>query len=84
MKTRRGKTLRQFQVESANGSFKGVIITQQVQRRGENDNNNQVERSIDSLLDGSIFLLEKRSIKYIALVVNHIHFSMSSILVCGL
>ena len=38
MKTRRSKTLRQFQKESANGSFKGVIITQQVQRRVEDDN----------------------------------------------
>ena len=58
--------LRHFQTESANGSFKGVIITHQVQRRGEDDNNDvQVERSIDALLDDSIFFLEKRFIKHI-------------------
>ena len=66
MKTRRGKMLRHFQTESANGSFKGVIITHQVQRRGEDDNNDvQVERSIDALLDDSIFFLEERFIKHI-------------------
>ena len=75
--------LRHFQIESANGSFKGVIITQQVQRRREDDNNNQVERSIDSLIDDFIFLLEKNALSNI-LVVIHIHLSMSSILVCGM
>ena len=85
MKTRMGKTLIQFQIETANGSFEGVIITQQVQRKGEDDKNNQMERSIDSFLDDSIFLLEKRFIKHIGgELSHHIHFSMSSILVCGL
>ena len=66
MKTRRGKMLRHFQTESANGSFKGVIITHQVQRRGEDENNDvQVERSIDTLLGDSIFFLEERFIKHI-------------------
>lgn len=64
MKTRRGKMLRNFLTESENGSFRGTPITRQM-RRGEMDTIETVERSINALLDDSIFFLEERFIKHI-------------------
>lgn len=66
MKTRRGKNLRKYERQSATGMYMGVQITQD-QRRGnsEQDYVAAVDRDIDDLLDGSVFFLENRFLKYL-------------------